>query len=64
MNDFVTKSKFDNLYGCRHLFNDGIMRATDVMTGGKHELVSGYVNINSTTLDHMKINNFMPDGAG
>merc|ERR1712151_676241 len=35
VNDCVTKSKFDNVYGCRHSLPDGIMRATDVMIGGK-----------------------------
>ena len=35
VNDSVTKSKFDNLYGCRHSLIDGINRATDVMIGGK-----------------------------
>merc|ERR1712182_168887 len=35
VNDCVTKSKFDNVYGCRHSLTDGIMRATDVMLGGK-----------------------------
>merc|ERR1712011_29893 len=38
VNDCVTKSKFDNVYGCRHSLNDGIMRATDVMIGGKRAL--------------------------
>jgi adenosylhomocysteinase len=42
VNDSVTKSKFDNLYGCRHSLIDGINRATDVMLGGKLALVSGY----------------------
>ena len=41
VNDCVTKSKFDNVYGCRHSLPDGIMRATDVMTGGKRALVCG-----------------------
>jgi len=42
VNDCVTKSKFDNVYGCRHSLPDGIMRATDVMIGGKRVLVCGY----------------------
>merc|ERR1719242_847692 len=42
VNDCVTKSKFDNVYGCRHSLPDGIMRATDVMIGGKRALVCGY----------------------
>ena len=41
VNDSVTKSKFDNLYGCRHSCVDGIMRATDVMLAGKVALVAG-----------------------
>merc|ERR1712193_520577 len=41
VNDCVTKSKFDNVYGCRHSLPDGIMRATDVMIGGKRVLVCG-----------------------
>merc|ERR1712199_72428 len=40
VNDCVTKSKFDNVYGCRHSLPDGIMRATDVMIGGKRVLIS------------------------
>merc|ERR1712224_549999 len=40
VNDCVTKSKFDNVYGCRHSLNDGIMRATDVMIGGKIAMVA------------------------
>jgi adenosylhomocysteinase len=42
VNDSVTKSKFDNLYGCRHSLVDGINRATDVMLGGKVAVVCGY----------------------
>ncbi len=42
VNDSVTKSKFDNIYGCRHSLPDGLMRATDVMIGGKEAVVSGY----------------------
>jgi adenosylhomocysteinase len=42
VNDSVTKSKFDNIYGCRHSLPDGLMRATDVMLGGKLALVCGY----------------------
>jgi adenosylhomocysteinase len=38
VNDSVTKSKFDNVYGCRHSLPDGIMRATDVMIAGKWAL--------------------------
>ncbi len=42
VNDSVTKSKFDNIYGCRHSLPDGLARATDVMLGGKVALVMGY----------------------
>ncbi|MGQ0616770.1 MAG: adenosylhomocysteinase [Acidimicrobiia bacterium] len=42
VNDSVTKSKFDNLYGCRHSLVDGINRGTDVMLGGKVAVVCGY----------------------
>jgi adenosylhomocysteinase len=42
VNDSVTKSKFDNIYGCRHSLLDGLNRATDVMLGGKVALVAGY----------------------
>ncbi|MCH7705361.1 MAG: adenosylhomocysteinase, partial [Planctomycetes bacterium] len=45
VNDSVTKSKFDNLYGCRHSLVDGIMRATDVMLAGKVALVFGYGDV-------------------
>jgi adenosylhomocysteinase len=42
VNDSVTKSKFDNIYGCRHSLPDGLARATDVMLGGKVAIVCGY----------------------
>ena len=45
VNDAVTKSKFDNLYGNRHSLIDGIMRATDVMIGGKVAVVAGYGDV-------------------
>merc|ERR1711988_1202718 len=45
VNDCVTKSTFDNVYGCRHSLDDGIMRATDVMIGGKIALVAGYGDV-------------------
>lgn len=45
VNDSVTKSKFDNLYGCRHSLIDGINRATDVMLGGKVAFVAGYGDV-------------------
>jgi adenosylhomocysteinase len=45
VNDAVTKSKFDNLYGCRHSLIDGICRATDVMVAGKVAVVAGYGDV-------------------
>ncbi len=45
VNDSVTKSKFDNLYGCRHSLVDAIMRATDVLLSGKKCLVAGYGDV-------------------
>jgi len=45
VNDSVTKSKFDNLYGCRHSLIDGIMRATDLMIAGKVAVVAGYGDV-------------------
>ncbi len=45
VNDSVTKSKFDNLYGCRHSLVDGICRATDVMLAGKVAVVCGYGDV-------------------
>ena len=45
VNDSVTKSKFDNLYGCRHSLVDALCRATDVMLGGKVAVVAGYGDV-------------------
>ncbi|MFT5287493.1 MAG: adenosylhomocysteinase [Planctomycetota bacterium] len=45
VNDSVTKSKFDNVYGCRHSLTDGIMRATDVMLAGKVSVICGYGDV-------------------
>jgi adenosylhomocysteinase len=45
VNDSVTKSKFDNLYGCRHSLIDGINRATDVMIAGKTTVICGYGDV-------------------
>ena len=45
VNDSVTKSKFDNLYGCRHSVIDGLNRATDVMLSGKSAMVLGYGDV-------------------
>merc|ERR1719273_1871234 len=45
VNDAVTKSKFDNLYGCKHSLPDGLMRATDVMMAGKKAVICGYGDV-------------------
>jgi len=45
VNDAVTKSKFDNVYGCRHSLIDGLNRATDVMLGGKVAVIAGYGDV-------------------
>jgi len=45
VNDSVTKSKFDNLYGCKHSLPDGIMRATDVMMAGKKAVICGFGDV-------------------
>ena len=45
VNDSVTKSKFDNYYGCRESLVDGIQRATDVMLAGKVAVVAGYGDV-------------------
>jgi adenosylhomocysteinase len=45
VNDSVTKSKFDNIYGCRESLVDGIKRATDVMMAGKTAMVCGYGDV-------------------
>jgi adenosylhomocysteinase len=45
VNDSVTKSKFDNLYGCRHSLTDGILRASDVMLAGKVAVILGYGDV-------------------
>jgi adenosylhomocysteinase len=54
VNDSVTKSKFDNLYGCRHSAVDGIMRATDVMISGKIVVVAGYGDVGKGTAQSFK----------
>merc|ERR1712220_41686 len=54
VNDCVTKSKFYNVYGCRHSLPDGIMRATDVMIGGKRALVCGYGDVGKGCAASMK----------
>ena len=54
VNDSVTKSKFDNLYGCRHSLVDGIMRATDVMLSGKVAVVAGYGDVGKGCAQSLK----------
>jgi len=54
VNDSVTKSKFDNVYGCRHSLPDGIMRATDVMIAGKMVCICGYGDVGKGSAQAMK----------
>ena len=54
VNDSVTKSKFDNLYGCRHSCVDGIMRATDVMLAGKVAVVLGFGDVGKGCASSLK----------
>jgi len=54
VNDSVTKSKFDNVYGCRHSLPDGIMRATDVMLAGKQAFIAGYGDVGKGSAAAMK----------
>ena len=54
VNDSVTKSKFDNVYGCRHSLPDGIMRATDVMIAGKQAFIAGFGDVGKGSAAAMK----------
>jgi adenosylhomocysteinase len=54
VNDSVTKSKFDNKYGCRHSLIDGINRATDVLIGGKTAVVCGYGDVGKGCADSLR----------
>ncbi len=54
VNDSVTKSKFDNLYGCRESLVDGIKRATDVMLAGKVALVAGYGDVGKGSAESLR----------
>src|SRR5687767_2680598 len=54
VNDSVTKSKFDNIYGCRHSLPDGLARATDVMLGGKLAIVCGYGEVGKGCAQSLK----------
>lgn len=60
VNDSVTKSKFDNVYGCRHSLPDGIMRATDVMIAGKHAWIAGYGDVGKGSAAAMKAAGALP----
>ncbi len=54
VNDSVTKSKFDNLYGCRESLADGIKRATDIMVAGKNVVVCGYGDVGKGSAQSLK----------
>ena len=54
VNDSVTKSKFDNVYGCRHSLVDAIMRATDVLVSGKRVLVLGYGDVGKGSAESLR----------
>jgi adenosylhomocysteinase len=54
VNDSVTKSKFDNVYGCRHSLVDAIMRATDVLIAGKKALVLGYGDVGKGSVQSLQ----------
>jgi adenosylhomocysteinase len=54
VNDSVTKSKFDNLYGCRESLVDGIRRATDIMLAGKKVLICGYGDVGKGSVQSLK----------
>ena len=53
VNDSVTKSKFDNIYGCRHSLIDGLNRATDVMLSGKLAVVAGYGDVGKGSVESL-----------
>merc|ERR1712153_33677 len=57
VNDCVTKSKFDNVYGCRHSLPDGIMRATDVMLSGKKVVICGFGDVGKGSAASMRAQN-------
>lgn len=54
VNDSVTKSKFDNIYGCKHSLPDGLYRATDVMLAGKKVMILGYGDVGKGCASAMK----------
>ncbi len=57
VNDSVTKTKFDNVYGCRHSLPDGLNRATDVMIAGKKILIFGYGDVGKGCAASLKSQN-------
>ena len=57
VNDSVTKSKFDNIYGCRHSLVDAIMRATDVMLAGKRALICGFGDVGKGSVQSLRSQN-------
>ncbi len=54
VNDSVTKSKFDNVYGCRHSLVDAIMRATDTLISGKRALICGFGDVGKGSVDSLR----------
>ena len=54
VNDSVTKSKFDNIYGCRHSLVDALMRATDVLISGKRALICGFGDVGKGSVQSLK----------
>lgn len=54
VNDAVTKTKFDNKYGCRHSLPDGICRATDILMGGKVSVVAGYGDVGKGSAEALR----------
>jgi adenosylhomocysteinase len=54
VNDSVTKSKFDNVYGCRHSLPDGLMRASDVMLGGKVAVICGFGEVGKGSAEALR----------
>jgi adenosylhomocysteinase len=54
VNDAVTKTKFDNYYGCRHSLPDGLNRATDVLIAGKMVVICGYGDVGKGCAAAMK----------
>ena len=54
VNDAVTKTKFDNKYGCRHSLPDGICRATDILMGGKISVVAGYGDVGKGSAEALR----------